>query len=120
MPSTRPRHSLGSDGSSGAYHGAARPDEPLRPTSCPVGSRQPALAPTTWFGGGVSVARGKGVLTTRRVTQPAGMEVEATETDPERRGLRCGSGLAGSAEWSSGSARGIARRPWRVGCTRAG
>jgi hypothetical protein len=29
MSSTRPRHSLGSDGSSGAYNGAVRPDEPL-------------------------------------------------------------------------------------------
>jgi hypothetical protein len=29
MPSTRPRHCLDSDGSSGAYNRAARPDEPL-------------------------------------------------------------------------------------------
>jgi hypothetical protein len=29
MPSTRPCHGLGSDVSSGAYNGAARPDEPL-------------------------------------------------------------------------------------------
>jgi hypothetical protein len=31
MPSTRLRHGLGSDGPSGVYHGAARPDEPLPP-----------------------------------------------------------------------------------------
>jgi hypothetical protein len=29
MPSTRPRHGLGSDGSSDAYPGTARPNEPL-------------------------------------------------------------------------------------------
>jgi hypothetical protein len=29
VPSTRPRHGLGSDGSSGAYLGAARTDEPV-------------------------------------------------------------------------------------------
>jgi hypothetical protein len=29
MLSMRPRHGLGSDGFSGAYNGAARPEEPL-------------------------------------------------------------------------------------------
>jgi hypothetical protein len=29
MPSTRTRHGLGRDGSSSAYNGATRPDEPL-------------------------------------------------------------------------------------------
>jgi hypothetical protein len=31
VPSTRPRHGLGSDGSSGAYLGAAQEDEPFPP-----------------------------------------------------------------------------------------
>jgi hypothetical protein len=34
-----------------------------RSTSGPVGSRQPAVAPTAWCGGGVPAARGGGVPT---------------------------------------------------------
>jgi hypothetical protein len=78
------------------------------------------VAPTTWCGGGVPAAQGRGVPTTRRVTQPASVEVEAAAADPERRGLRRGSGLAGKLSGSPGCARGITRWRWRVGCTRAG
>jgi hypothetical protein len=60
------------------------------------------VAPTAWCGGGVPAARGGGVPTARRVTQPASVEVEAAAADPERRGLRRGSGLAGGAEWVAG------------------
>jgi hypothetical protein len=34
--------------------------------------------------------------------QPASVEVEAAAADPERRGLRRGSGLVGGAEWVAG------------------
>jgi hypothetical protein len=37
----------------------------------------------------------------QRVSQPAGMEVEAV-ADPDQRGLWRGSGLAGGAEWVAG------------------
>jgi hypothetical protein len=118
MPSTRPRHALAATGLLARTTGLRAWTSHYRSTSGPVGSRQPAVAPTAWCGGGVPTARGGGVPTARRVTQPAGVEVAAV--DPERRGLRRGSGLVGALSGSPSCMRGIARRRWRVGCTRAG
>jgi hypothetical protein len=44
--------------------------------------RQPAVAPITWYGGGIPKAWGGGISKTRRVTQPAGVEVEAAAARP--------------------------------------
>jgi hypothetical protein len=99
IPSTRPRDDLGSDGSSGRTTGLRARTSHYCSTSGLVGSRQPAVAPTTWCGGGAPAARGGGIPTARSVTQPTSVEVEAAVADPERRGLRRGSGLVGGAEW---------------------
>jgi hypothetical protein len=42
------------------------------------------VASTAWCGDGVPAARGRGVPTARRVTQPVGVEVEAAVVDPEQ------------------------------------
>jgi hypothetical protein len=99
MPLTRPRHGLGSDRSSGVYKGLRARTSHYLSTSGLVESRQPAVVPTAWCGGGIPAARGGGVSMARRVMQPAGVEVEAAAVDPEQRGLRHGSGLAGGVEW---------------------
>jgi hypothetical protein len=75
---------------------------------------------TAWCEGSVPAARGRGVPTARRVTQPAGVEVEAMAADSERRGLPRGSGLAGGAKWVVGLRVRDRASALVVGCTHAG
>jgi hypothetical protein len=63
VPSTRPRQGLGSDGSSGAYRGAARPDEPVPPD---IGSGRICGLRRRLGGGGRGGQPGRGALLRRR------------------------------------------------------